>query len=85
MFKMGENYVPELSEYIIGTVQDVNEDMATINVLAGFEETKDPIGKFSMDEDAEKDEENQQITLRIDGILSGKIIQFQMLGKVTDI
>lgn len=79
MFKMSATYAPELSDYIIGIVQDVSEeDMVTMYVLAGFDETKDPVGKFSLENEDDVDDDdaiNKQITIPIGSILSGKHVK----------
>lgn len=49
---MPENYVPGMSEYIVGMVQAVAEAGAgagiSVHIMAGWEQTLDPQGKFSL-------------------------------------
>lgn len=51
MMKLTDNYVPDLSAYIIGLVQSIEAANVIIFVMAGLEETREPCGKFSLDDD----------------------------------
>lgn len=75
--------MPELSEFIIGIIQDMtSEEEVTINVLAGFEQTKEPGGRFSMKEDDEEAEEDVAgvgtLTMRLADILEPKFVNLNV-------
>lgn len=54
MMKLTANYVPDLSAYIIGLVQSIEAANVIIFVMAGLEETREPCGKFSLDDDEDE-------------------------------
>lgn len=84
MYKMGEHCVPELSEFMIGIIQNMNsEEEVIINVLAGFEETKEPDGRFSVKEDKEEAEDDSvggvgMLTMRLADILDPKFVNLNV-------
>lgn len=49
--KLTANYVPDISAYIIGLVQSIEAANVIIYVMAGVDETREPSGKFSLDDD----------------------------------
>lgn len=57
IMKLSENYMPGMSEYIIGMVQAVAADGGTVSVhiMAGWEQTLEPQGKFSLTTNADGD------------------------------
>lgn len=57
IMKLSENYMPGMSEYIIGMVQAVAADGGTVSVhiMAGWEQTLEPQGKFSLTANADGD------------------------------
>lgn len=57
IMKLSENYMPGMSEYIIGMVQAVAADGGTVSVhiMAGWEQTLEPQGKFSLTANADVD------------------------------
>lgn len=76
--------MPELSEFIIGIIQDITSaEEVIINVLAGFEETKEPGGRFSMKDDEEESEEDVVVgvgllTTRLADILEPKFVNLNV-------
>lgn len=88
---MTDNYVPEMSEYIIGMVNKIDDNGSIIiHVLAGAEEIKEPTGKFSMDEynseegggdgdcGAHKHITEQFVTLQQSELLDAKYVQHEI-------
>lgn len=55
--KLSDDYAPGLSEFIVGMVQAIDADSGTVSVhiMAGLEQTADPLGKFSLDTDDNAD------------------------------
>lgn len=84
LLKLNESYIPEMSEYIIGTVSQIDDTdgSITIQVLAGAEETKEPSGKFSMAEytSEENADENAEkiITLQQSELLDVKYVPHEL-------
>lgn len=75
--------MPELSEFIIGIIQDMtSEEEVIINVLAGFEQTKEPGGRFSMKEDEGETEDDVSgigvLTMRLADILEPKFVNLNV-------
>lgn len=74
MFKMGENYTPQISNFIIGRVVDSHPitKQYTIQILRGLEETEEPKGKLTLPTDEEETQsdiiklyENQLLETRL--------------------
>lgn len=61
MMKLTANYVPDLSAYIIGLVQSIEAANVIIFVMAGLEETREPSGKFSLDDETTADNNDDSI------------------------
>lgn len=58
--KLSDNYMPGMSEYIVGMVQAIGEDNSiSLHIMAGNEETQEPVGKFSLATEKDDDEENE--------------------------
>lgn len=75
--KLSENYVPEMSAYIIGLVQSIEESNVIIFVLAGLQETKEPSGKFSLaqEDDSPEDSVDQKLLyIQSNEILDAKYV-----------
>lgn len=76
--------MPELSEFIIGIIEDMtSEDEVIINVLAGFEQSKEPAGRFSMKEDEGEAEEGivvgvGMLNMRLNDILEPKFVNLNV-------
>lgn len=62
--KIGNDYMPKLTDYIIGMVESIDEENKNLKIyiLAGNEETKKPNGKFHVpdfdDDDDDDDQDN---------------------------
>lgn len=78
MMKLTENYVPDMSAYIIGRVQSIDESNVIIYVMAGHGETKEPCGKFSLETDEESPDDsidNKLLYIQRNEILCAKYVQ----------
>lgn len=55
MLKMDENYTPVVSDYILGTVLEVDKVEGTVklDIMDGHEKCSKPAGKFSLEEEIE--------------------------------
>ncbi|XP_043471161.1 coilin isoform X2 [Leptopilina heterotoma] len=74
MFKMGENYTPQISNFIFGRVVDSHPitKQYTIQILRGLEEIEEPKGKLTLPTDEEETQsdiikvyENQLLETRL--------------------
>lgn len=75
MMKLTANYVPDLSAYIIGLVQSIEATNVIIFVMAGHEETREPTGKFSLDDDDDSTIGNDSIDQQLLYIQRSEILQ----------
>lgn len=59
IMKLSANYMPGMSEFIVGMVQAVDADTGAISVhiMAGHDQTAQPQGKFSLTDDDADDAE----------------------------
>ncbi|XP_037048611.1 uncharacterized protein LOC119083093 [Bradysia coprophila] len=75
MLKIGKNYEPQLSEWIVAMVKDVEDLDIAVHVLAGVEETECPDGKLSMAMMIceEETESSNMITLKREDLLNVKV------------
>ncbi|KAG4074863.1 hypothetical protein HA402_009288 [Bradysia odoriphaga] len=73
MLKIGKNYEPQLSEWIVAMVKDVEDLNIAVHVLAGVEETECPDGKLSMTICEEETESSNMITLKREDLLNVKV------------
>ncbi|KAJ8681392.1 hypothetical protein QAD02_017179 [Eretmocerus hayati] len=61
VFRIGEDYTPQLSDFILAQVLGYNRDESkyTLKIIEGLEQLQDPYGKFSLPKDDDNDDEDE--------------------------
>ncbi|XP_076232637.1 uncharacterized protein LOC143178079 isoform X2 [Calliopsis andreniformis] len=76
MLKIGTDYTPQVSKFIVGEVISCCGEgrIYTFRILQGASEVQEPIGKFTVETNAEDQKKNSTITLDISQLLEPRHI-----------